>query len=86
MVRHTTIIVLRLKRRSKRPFFGDVDLKKKLVGYLSVMHFEVRLASGPDDICNLFADFIQRTFAGDVWMPSDPGPDHVQDDPPFGAL
>jgi hypothetical protein len=29
---------------------------------------------------------MQRIFAGDVWMPSDPGPDHVQDDPPFGAL
>jgi hypothetical protein len=35
-------------------FFGYGDLKKKRVGYLSVMH----LASGPGDICNLFADFI----------------------------
>jgi hypothetical protein len=50
------------------------------------MHFEGRLASGPDDICNLFADFIQRTYANDAWMPSDAGPDLVQDDPPFGAL
>jgi hypothetical protein len=56
-----------------------VDLKKKnRVGYPSIMHFEGRLASGPDDICNLYAD--------DVWVPSDPGPDLVQDDPPFGAL
>jgi hypothetical protein len=38
---------------------GYVDLKKKHVGYPSVMHFEGRLASGPDDIYNLFADFIQ---------------------------
>jgi hypothetical protein len=37
------------------------------------MHFEGRLASGPDDICNLFADSIQRTYADDVWVPSDPG-------------
>jgi hypothetical protein len=50
------------------------------------MHFEGRLASGPDDICNIFADFIQRTNADDVWVPSDPGPDLIQDDPPFCAL
>jgi hypothetical protein len=41
----------------------------------SVMHFEGHLESGPDDICNLFADFIQRTYADDAWVPSDPGPD-----------
>jgi hypothetical protein len=68
-----------------KAFFGYVDLKKKRVGS-SVMHFEGRLASGPDDICNLFADFIQRTYADDVWVPSNPGTDLVQDDPPFGAL
>jgi hypothetical protein len=44
-----------------KTFFGYVDLKKKRVGYPSVMYFESRLASGPGDICNLFADFIQRT-------------------------
>jgi hypothetical protein len=36
--------------------------------------------------CNLFADFIQRTYADDVWVPSDPGPDLVQDEQPFGVL
>jgi hypothetical protein len=30
------------------------NLKKKCVGYPSVMHFEGRMASSPDDICNLF--------------------------------
>jgi hypothetical protein len=50
------------------------------------MHFEGRLASDPHDICNLFADFIQRTYADDVWVPPDPGPDLVQDHSPFGAL
>jgi hypothetical protein len=40
-------------------FFGYVNLKKKRVGYPPVMHFEGCLASGPDDICNLFAEFIQ---------------------------
>jgi hypothetical protein len=69
-----------------KTFFGYVDLKKKRVGYPSVMHFEGRLASGPDDICNLFADFIQQTYADDAWVPSDFGPDLVQDDPHFGAL
>jgi hypothetical protein len=33
-----------------------------------------------------FADFIQRTHADDLWVPSDPGTELVQDDPPFGAL
>jgi hypothetical protein len=68
-----------------KTFFGYLDWKKKRVGYPSVMYFEGRLASGPDDICNLFADLIQRTYA-DAWVPSDPGPDLVQDDPPFVAL
>jgi hypothetical protein len=58
-------------------FLGYVDLKKKRAGYPSIMHFEGCLASGPDDICNLFADFIQRTYADDVWVPSNPGPDLV---------
>jgi hypothetical protein len=40
-----------------------VDLKKKRAGYPSVMHFVSLLASGPDEIFNLFADFIQRTYA-----------------------
>jgi hypothetical protein len=69
-----------------KTFFGYVDLRKKLIGYPSVIHFEGRLASGPEDICNLFADFIQQTYAEDVWVPSDPGPDFVLDVPPFGAL
>jgi hypothetical protein len=69
-----------------RAFFGYMDLKKKhVVGHPSAMHFKGRLASGPNDICNIFADFIPRTNA-DVWVPSDPGPDLIQDDPPFGAL
>jgi hypothetical protein len=34
----------------------------------------------------LFAEFIQRTYTDDVWVPSDPGPEHVPDDPPFHAL
>jgi hypothetical protein len=73
-------------KSAPKTFFGYVDLKKKRVGYPSVMHFEGRLASGPDDIFNLIADFIQRTYADDVWVPSDPRPDLVQNDPPFGAL
>jgi hypothetical protein len=60
-----------------KTFFGCVDLKKNCVGYPSVMDFEGLLASGPDDISNLFADFIQRTYADDVWVPSEPGPDPV---------
>jgi hypothetical protein len=31
-----------------KTFFGYVNLKKKRVGYPSVMHFDGRLASGPE--------------------------------------
>jgi hypothetical protein len=50
------------------------------------MHFEGRLASGPDDICDLFAKFIQQTNTDDVWIPSDCGSYLVPYDPHFGAL
>jgi hypothetical protein len=36
---------------------------------------------GTEEICDLFAEFIQRTYSDDVWVPSDPGPEHVPDDP-----
>jgi hypothetical protein len=39
-----------------------------------------------EEICDLFAKFIQRTYTDDVWVPSDPGTEHVLDDPPFGVL
>jgi hypothetical protein len=44
------------------------------------------LAFGPEEICDLFAELIQRTYLGadHVWVPS--GPKHVPDDPPFGML
>jgi hypothetical protein len=76
----------RRSRAIRRPFFGYADLKKKRVGYPSVMHFEGRLASGPEEICDLFAEFIQQTYTNDVWVPSDLGPEHVPDYPPFLAL
>jgi hypothetical protein len=59
------------------------DLKKKRVGDPSVIHFEVYLASGPKEICDLFSEFIQRTYTEDVWVPD---PEYVPDDPPFCAL
>jgi hypothetical protein len=40
------------------------------------------LASGPKEICDLFAEFIQRTYTDDFWVSFDPDPEHV----PFGAL
>jgi hypothetical protein len=65
-----TIIVLALRRRLKptlRVFFWYDDLKKKRVGYPSVLNFE-------------------WTYANKPWVPSDPGPDDVNDEPPFGSL
>jgi hypothetical protein len=89
MVEYTMITAQESRRRSRairRPFFGYLDLKKKRVGYPSVMHFEDRLASGPEEICDLCAEFIQRTYSDDVRVPSDPRPEYVPDNPPFGAL
>jgi hypothetical protein len=75
MVEYTMITAQESRRRSRairRPFFGYVDLKKKRVGYPSVLHFEGRLAYGPEEICYPFAELIQRTYTDDVWVPSDP--------------
>jgi hypothetical protein len=55
MVKHTR------GESEPKTFFGHVDLKNKSVGYLSVMHFEDRLASDPEEICDLFPEFIQRS-------------------------
>jgi hypothetical protein len=44
-------------KSNPRAFFVCLDLKKKRVGFSSVLHFEGRLASG--------ADFIQRTYGDD---------------------
>jgi hypothetical protein len=60
-----------------------MDLKKKRVGHPSVMNFEGQSESGAKDICDLFVDFIERTY---VWIPSDPGPDFVTEQLPFGSL
>jgi hypothetical protein len=90
-----TIIVLASKKRLRptlRIFFGYVDLKKKRVGYPSVINFEgqsgirIRIT-----ICDLLVSFMsiwkwKRTYANKPWVPSDPGPDDVSDEPPFGSL
>jgi hypothetical protein len=88
MVEHTMITTQESKRRSRaiQSPLWICRLKKKRFGYPSVMHFEGRLASGPEKICDFCAEFIQRTYTNDVWVPSDPGPEHVPDDPPFGTL
>jgi hypothetical protein len=33
-----------------------------------------------------FAQFIERTYTDDLWAPSSPGPDLVNDKPPVGLL
>jgi hypothetical protein len=52
MVEHTMINAQKSWRRSttiRGPFLDMLDLKKK-----RVIHFEGRLASGPEEICDLF--------------------------------
>jgi hypothetical protein len=41
---------------------GYVDLKKKRLDYPSVMSFDDRLASGSQGICDIFAEFIVRSY------------------------
>jgi hypothetical protein len=83
----TTIIVIKdeIKTEPKR-FLRYVDLKKKRDGYPSVMNFEGQSGSGSQEICDLFVKFMERTYTGKPWVPLDPGPDDVGDEPPFGSL
>jgi hypothetical protein len=67
-----------------KTFYGYLELKKKHVSYPSVMQFKGRLDSGPEVICDLFAECIQQTYTNDVWVPFDRGPEHVPNDPLFG--
>jgi hypothetical protein len=70
---------------TQRPF-SNVDMKRNaLAARRSVLH-EGRLVSGLDDLCYLFAELIQQTYANDVWKLCEPGQDLEQDDPPFGAV
>jgi hypothetical protein len=61
-------------------------LRKKRVGFPSVMNFEGQSGSESQEICDLFAKFMKGTYANDPWVPSDLGPDDVRDELPFGPL
>jgi hypothetical protein len=50
------------------------------------MNFEGQSGSGSQETCDLFARFIERTYANKPWVPSDPGPGYVSDEPPFGSF
>jgi hypothetical protein len=45
--------------KTLRVFFRYVDLKKKRVGYPSVMNFESHSGTGSQEICDLFAWFMK---------------------------
>jgi hypothetical protein len=51
-----------------------------------VMNFENKTASTNEDKCELFAEFIQRTYSDDQWVPSDSGSTVISDIPPLGSL
>jgi hypothetical protein len=62
------IIVLALKRRLRptlKVFFRYFNLEKKRVGYPSVMSFEGQSGSGSQEICVVFAGFIERKYANE---------------------
>jgi hypothetical protein len=50
------------------------------------MNFEGQSGTGSQEICDLFARFIERTNANKPWVPSDPRLDDVSDEPPFRSL
>jgi hypothetical protein len=84
-----TIIVLALRRRLRptlRDFFRYVNLKKKRVGYSSVINFEGQLGSRSQEICDLFVRFMKQTYANELWVPLNPGLDDVSDEPPLESL
>jgi hypothetical protein len=56
------------------------NLKKNRVVFPSVKNFENKTASTNEDKCELFAEFIQRTYSDDQWVPSDYGPTVVTGD------
>jgi hypothetical protein len=49
-----------------------VDLKKKRVDYPSIMNFDGQSGLGSQEICDLFVFFMERTYADEKWVPSDP--------------
>jgi hypothetical protein len=55
-------------------------LRKNVLVYPSVMNFEGQSGSGSQEICDLFARFMERTYANEPWVRSDPGPDDVSDE------
>jgi hypothetical protein len=42
------------------------------------MNFKGQLGSGSQKMCDLFTEFMERTYANEPWVPSDPGPDDVR--------
>jgi hypothetical protein len=67
----TMIIVLvsrQLSKLTQEVFYGYVDLKKKRVGYPSVISFEDGSASGSQEARDLFGEFIERTYVYDSWV------------------
>jgi hypothetical protein len=50
------------------------------------MNFEGQSESESKEICDLFARFMKWTNVNEPWVPWDPEPDDVSDEPPFGSL
>jgi hypothetical protein len=62
----TTIIGIKEEIKTEpKSFLRYVDLKKKRDGYPSVMNFESQSGSGSQEICDLFARFMERAYAGE---------------------
>jgi hypothetical protein len=72
-------------KTNTKAFFKYVDLKKNRVGLPSVTKFEEKVATTAEAKCEVFAEFIQSTYADEEWVPPDPGPEVISIDPSFGS-
>jgi hypothetical protein len=41
---------------------------------------------GHEKFSDLFVRYMEQTYANKPWVPSDPGPNYVSDEPPFDSL
>jgi hypothetical protein len=78
-----TIIVIEeaIKTDPRSFFLGTlISRKSECVIHRSVGHRDRK------KFCDLFAEFIVRTYVDDSWVLQSPRPDFLNDGPPFGQL
>jgi hypothetical protein len=62
--------------------FSNSKFEENRVEFPSVMNLEEKTASKNEDKCELFANFLRRSYTDDTWIASNPGPAVVSNTPP----